>query len=190
RGPGRPPAATRPERTRIMLRRNRTSEDGRRTRRPPLTLELLESRTLLSDSIPLSLDTWTSIGPAPLVNGTTTYREATSGRIAALAAHPTDPNVLYVAAAGGGVWKTTDAGASWAPLTDAQATLSMGALALAPSNPEVIYAGTGEATFGPSKMRLRRDNIYTGRGILKSTNGGKDWELLGSAFFNRRSISK
>src|SRR5262249_11302551 len=130
------------------------------------------------------------LGPAPLVNGTTSYREATSGRIAALAAHPTDPDTLYVAAASGGVWKTTNAGKNWTPLTDFEATLSMGALALAPSNPEVIYAGTGEATFGPSKIRLRRDNIYTGRGILKSSNGGQSWELLGSAFFNRRSISK
>lgn len=138
----------------------------------------------------LGSDTWMPIGPAPLVNGTTTYREATSGRVAALAAHPTDPKILYLAAAGGGVWKTEDAGTLWTPLTDFQATLSMGALALAPSNPDVIYAGTGEATSGPSKVRLFRDNIYTGRGLLKSTNGGLDWELLGSAFFHRRSISK
>jgi photosystem II stability/assembly factor-like uncharacterized protein len=155
-----------------------------------LTLELLERRTLLSSSIPLYPDIWTPIGPAPLLQGTTTYREATSGRIAALAAHPTDPNTLYVAAAGGGVWKTVDAGVSWVPLTDTQATLSMGALALAPSNPDVIYAGTGEATFGPSKVRLRRDNIYTGHGILKSSDGGLNWTVLGNTEFDRLSISK
>jgi photosystem II stability/assembly factor-like uncharacterized protein len=141
-------------------------------------------------SISLNPDTWTPIGPAPLVNGTTSYREATSGRIAALAAHPKDSNILYIAAASGGVWKTENAGTRWIPLTDFQATLSMGAIALAPSNPDVIYAGTGEATFGPSKVRLHRDNIYTGRGLLKSTNGGRDWALLGSAFFNRRSIAQ
>src|SRR5713226_4409276 len=72
-----------------------------------------ENQTLCSNPISLNADTWTPIGPAPLVNGTTSYSEATSGRIAALAAHPTIPDILYIAAAGGGVWKTVDAGACW-----------------------------------------------------------------------------
>ncbi len=152
--------------------------------------EVHENQTSLSNPIPLNADTWTPIGPAPLVNGTTSYREDTSGRIAALAAHPTYPNIIYIAAAAGGVWKTVDAGASWTPLTDFQITLSMGAIALARSNPQVIYAGTGEATFGPSKIRLRRDNIYTGHGILKSTDGGQNWELLGHDEFDRHSIAQ
>ena len=143
-----------------------------------------------SDPIQLSIDIWTPIGPAPLVNGTTGYREDTSGRIAGLAAHPADPNIIYIAAAGGGVWKTVDAGITWTPLTDFEATLSMGAIALAASNPEVIYVGTGEATSGPSKIRLHRDNIYTGHGILKSTDGGQSWNLLGHDEFDRHSIAR
>ncbi len=141
-------------------------------------------------SIPLNPVTWTPIGPAPTVNGPTDYVEPASGRIAALAAHPTDPNVLYVAAAGGGVWKTTDGGATWTPQTDTQGTLFMGAIALAPSNPDVVYAGTGEAHMGPSKARNSRTNIYYGRGVLKSTDGGNSWTLPGATVFNRRTISK
>jgi hypothetical protein len=143
-----------------------------------------------SNSIPLNAATWTPVGPAPAVNGRTTFVEDTSGRITAIAGHPTDPNVIYVAAAGGGVWKTTDGGTTWTPLTDAQNTLFMGAIALAPSNPDVIYAGTGEANMGPSKAAEIRANIYYGLGLLKSADGGASWTLAGSAEFNRRTISR
>jgi photosystem II stability/assembly factor-like uncharacterized protein len=91
------------------------------------------------------------------------------GRITGIAAHPTDPNTIYIAAAGGGVWRTTDGGGNWTPLTDSQRTLSMGAIAIASSNPLVIYAGTGEA-----------NNAFDsnfGRGILTSTDGGTTWTL-------------
>ena len=105
-----------------------------------------------------------------------------SGRLAALAGDPTDPNTIYVAAAGGGVWKTTDAGTTWLPLTDAQATLFMGAIALAPNAPNIIYAGTGEAT--------NSSLSFYGRGVLKSTDGGATWTLLGNAQFDRKTISQ
>jgi hypothetical protein len=141
-----------------------------------LRLEALEDRTLLSTSIPLSRLNWTLLGPQPVTNGT----ERSTGRITALAADPTNTNLLYVATAGGGVWKTTGSGSHWAPLTDNQATLYMGAIALAPSDPNIVYAGTGEANYGPSKIALRRENIFAGRGILKSTDGGATWSLLGS----------
>jgi photosystem II stability/assembly factor-like uncharacterized protein len=133
---------------------------------------------------------WTPLGPGPAVQGFTDFQDPVSGRIAAVAAHPTDPSVLYIAAAGGGVWKSTDAGSSWTPLTDTQSTLFMGAIALAPSSPEIIYAGAGEAHMGPSKARNFRDNIYYGRGVLKSTDGGASWTLLGAAEFDRVTISK
>src|SRR5690349_2452276 len=80
-----------------------------------------------------------------LLNGQTPGSQPSSGRISALAADLTNPSVLYVAAAGGGVWRTADGGTTWTPLTDGQPTLFMGALAVAPSNPKVLYAGTGEA---------------------------------------------
>jgi photosystem II stability/assembly factor-like uncharacterized protein len=148
-------------------------------------LESLEDRNLLSASIPLSSTAWTPLGPVALGGG-----QPAAGRIAALAADPTNANVLYVAAAGGGVWKTTDGGGHWTALTDNQATLSLGAIALAPSNPQILYAGTGEADAGPSQLALGRSTGSYGQGILKSTDGGSTWVLLGSSVFNRLSISR
>jgi photosystem II stability/assembly factor-like uncharacterized protein len=155
---------------------------------------ILESQSVRPNTTPSTISlnslTWTPIGPAPTVNLLTDYVEAASGRVAALAADPVDPNVIFLAAAGGGVWKTADAGVTWSPLTDTQSTLFMGAIAIAPSAPSTIYAGTGEANMGPSKTRNSRDNIYYGRGILKSSNGGSTWTLVGTDVFSRRTISK
>src|SRR5438552_12549910 len=134
-------------------------------------------------SIPLNSSSWTAIGPAPLGSSPAF---ANSGRIAGVAAHPTDPNTIYISAAGGGVWKTTNGGTSWSMLTDAQPTLYMGAIAIAPSNANVLYAGTGEANNGVT--------TYFGRGILASTDGGASWTLRtgpGGVFNSRRlTVSK
>src|SRR5260370_1395343 len=78
---------------------------------------------------------WNPIGPAPILHGGTPGSDAVTGRIAGLAADPTDANTLYVAAAGGGVWKTTNGGTTWTPLTDFQNpfgvhTLFMGSIAV------------------------------------------------------------
>src|SRR5437879_13786108 len=96
-----------------------------RTRRVPPGLEMLEDRTLLS--------TWVPKGPAPILGSSAPGGDPSSGRITGLAADPADPNTIYIAAAGGGVWKTADGGTNWTPLTDSQQTLFMGAIALAPS---------------------------------------------------------
>ncbi len=96
--------------------------------------------------IPLNTSSWTLIGPAPVSKTINLPGDGpTSGRLVGVAPDPTNPNIIYIAAAGGGVWKTTDGGTTWAPLTDGQATLFMGAIAVAPSNANVIYAGTGES---------------------------------------------
>ena len=149
-----------------------------------------QSSVTTTQSIGLSNSTWTFIGPGPQsitgVGGNVNFN--VSGRIAAIAVHPTDPNTIYVAPAGGGVWKTTNAttsgaGLSWTPLTDAQTTLSMGAIVIAPSNPLVIYAGTGEANnAGDSNF---------GRGILVSADGGNTWALRQGPgnVFNRMATS-
>ncbi len=133
-------------------------------------------------AIPLSVTTWTPLGPAPIAGGQTPGSMPVSGRIAAIAAHPANASIIYIAAAGGGVWKTIDAGLTWNPLTDSQPTLVSGALALAPSSPSIIYYGTGEANNSG-------DSFY-GRGILKSTDAGASWTLLGSSVFDRRSIAQ
>jgi photosystem II stability/assembly factor-like uncharacterized protein len=149
----------------------------------------LEDRTLPSTSIPLNATSWTNIGPAPVSSG-----GANSGRIAAIAGDPTNANIIYIASASGGVWKTIDAGNTWTPLTDNQITLNMGAIAIAPSDPNTIYAGTGEANLGPSKLAISRDNIYYGYGVLKSTDAGATWTLeegnAGVDEFVRRTISR
>jgi photosystem II stability/assembly factor-like uncharacterized protein len=133
----------------------------------PRTKPLPPLRAPLLPTIQLSTTTWTALGPAPLNSLDVT--DNVSGRLAAVAAHPTDANTIYVAPAGGGVWKTTNGGTNWTALTDIQSTLSMGAIAIARTNPLVVYAGTGEANnSGDSNF---------GRGILVSTNGGASFTL-------------
>lgn len=120
----------------------------------------------------LSASTWTAIGPASLNSG----GGLVSGRIAGIAVDPTNSNNIYIAAAGGGVWKTTNGGTSWTPMTDSQQTLAMGAIAIAPTDPQKIYAGTGEANNSADSNH--------GYGILVSNNGGTTWTLAtaGGAF--------
>src|SRR6266704_2244025 len=93
------------------------------------------------------------------------------GRTVAVSGVPGAPNVFYMAAVNGGVWKTTDYGRIWTPIFDGQPTGSVGALAVAPSNPKIIYVGSGEG--------LQRPDLSTGDGIYKSTDGGDTWQHLG-----------
>jgi photosystem II stability/assembly factor-like uncharacterized protein len=92
-------------------------------------------------------------------------------RITSVYGIPGDPNTYYVGAASGGVWKTTDGGLNWEPLFDGQTAQSVGHLALAPSNPGIVWVGTGEAH--------TRSHISLGNGIYKSPDGGKTWMHMG-----------
>ncbi|MDA9858781.1 hypothetical protein N9D23_11735 [Rubripirellula sp.] len=95
--------------------------------------------------------------------------------------HPTDRNVFYHAHSSGGVWKTEDAGQYWVPITDGQINVgSIGAIAVARSNPDVIYIGTGEPQL--------RDCVSWGDGVYKSTDGGETWKHIGLE--NTRNISR
>ena len=93
------------------------------------------------------------------------------GRSVAISGIQSQPNVFLMAANNGGVWRTTDYGRTWNPIFDDQPTGSIGALAIAPSNPDVIYVGSGEG--------LRRPDLSTGDGIYKSLDGGRTWKHLG-----------
>src|SRR5580704_17856355 len=93
------------------------------------------------------------------------------GRTVAATGIPGNRNLFYIGVNNGGVWKTTDAGRTWFPIFDGQPTGSIGALAVAPSNPDIIYVGSGEG--------LRRPDLSTGDGIYKSTDGGRTWQHLG-----------
>ena len=93
------------------------------------------------------------------------------GRVSCVAGIPGDPNVYYVGAAGGGVWKTIDGGLTWKAIFTKEATASIGALALAPSNPSVVWVGTGEANI--------RNDALPGRGVYVSGDAGQTWKRAG-----------
>jgi photosystem II stability/assembly factor-like uncharacterized protein len=93
------------------------------------------------------------------------------GRTVAITGVPKQPNVFYMAAVNGGIWKTDDFGRTWNPIFDEQDTGSVGALAVAPSNPRIVYAGSGEG--------LQRPDLAVGDGFYKSTDAGKTWAHLG-----------
>jgi photosystem II stability/assembly factor-like uncharacterized protein len=139
----------------------------RTSRSLPLASTLFLSLCLLlSARAPAQVDAnlysgmkWRMIGP---------YR---GGKVNAVAGIPGDPATYYFGANGGGVWKTTDGGSVWKPIFDSQPVASIGALALAPSNPKIIYVGSGE------------NNVYSdityGNGVYKSVDGGETWQHLG-----------
>jgi photosystem II stability/assembly factor-like uncharacterized protein len=102
---------------------------------------------------------WRSIGP---------YR---GGRTRAAAGVPSQPNVFYMGVCNGGVWKTTDYGRVWRPIFDDQPTGSIGAIAVAPSDPNIVYVASGEG--------LQRPDLSVGDGIYKSTDAGRTWTHLG-----------
>jgi len=117
---------------------------------------------------------WTLIGPQP---SSSPFGDPASGRVSAVAVDPTDAtgNTVYIGGAQGGVWKTTDGGTSWTPLTDTQFSLALGSLAIDPNNHLNVYAGTGEENFA--------GDSYYGGGLLKSSDGGSTWTSLGTAYF-------
>lgn len=93
------------------------------------------------------------------------------GRTVGATGVPGQPNVFYIGVNNGGVWKTNDYGHTWTPIFDDQPTGSIGALAIAPSNPDIVYVGSGEG--------LHRPDLSTGDGMYKSTDAGKTWKHLG-----------
>ena len=103
--------------------------------------------------------TWRLVGP---------FR---GGRVLAVSGVVGEPNTYYFGGVGGGVWKTTDGGLTWTPMSDKERFSSVGAIAVAESDPNVIYVGTGEACI--------RNNILQGNGMFKSTDAGKTWHFMG-----------
>ena len=108
------------------------------------------------------LKNWTprNIGPAGM-----------SGRVTSIDVVVNNPNIWYVGAASGGVWKTENAGASWKPVFDDQPNINIGSIAIQQSNPNVVWAGTGEGN--------PRNSISIGEGIYKTMDGGKSWKVMG-----------
>ena len=145
----------------------------------------LNARRAASGERPSAVARWRALGPAPIpVNASTSY----SGRIAAIAVHPTNPDIVYVGAAQGGLYRSLNGGASWTPLLDDALSLAIGSIAISPSNPSTIYVGTGETAFsgdsffgvgvyritnadtnpvvsGPLNKAAGNVDVFTGRGI-------------------------
>lgn len=113
---------------------------------------------------------WFTEGPAPILGGQQPGAGPVTGRVTGVAVDPSDPNVIYLSAAGGGAWKTKNSGQSWTPIFDGIGGTFAGAIAIAPSDPRVIYLGTGEGNFS-------LDSFY-GTGVYKSTDSGLTWTLL------------
>jgi hypothetical protein len=102
---------------------------------------------------------WRQIGPVR------------AGRARALSGSASQPNVFYIGFDNGGVWRSTDYGANWVPIFDRESTGSIGAIAVAPSDPSIIYVGSGAGIIRP--------DLATGDGVYKSTDAGKTWTHLG-----------
>ena len=134
---------------------HRRNEEWFNIRHPDggLRQKAVEEKQLMAPDVSGTSGPWRAIGPQPIQAGSTIY----SGRVWGIAVDPRNSNVVYVGTDGGGVWKTTDGGTNWTPLTDQQTSLNIRDLALAPTAPDTILA----ATFGG--------------GILKSTDGGATW---------------
>jgi ligand-binding sensor domain-containing protein len=132
-------------------------------------------------------EVWSNLGPARMHSG-----PMDSGRVSAIVTHPDNSNILYVASAGGGVWRSLDAGTTWKAMTDSLGSLGSGALAIDASLPNRLYLGLGDTLrtgylSGPSTSL----GTAPGLGVLKSTDGGVTWSapvLLGDSSSIRKII--
>lgn len=123
---------------------------------------------------PLTPNLWYNLGPAPMNSTQNLVSQQVSGRVSAVAVDPYNQDHWLIGGAQGGVWETTNSGGTWAPRTDSQASLAMGAIAFAPGTQSLVFAGTGEPNFS--------GDSYAGGGLLASHDGGTTWQMLNNSF--------
>ena len=128
---------------------------------------------------------WTNIGPLGVDMSTSrpAHWGVNSGRIRGLAIHPTNPDIVYAGAAAGGIWKTTNGGLNWIDKSGELNLITFGAIAIDQLNPNVIYAGTGEARFNFSMTTFEGDGLY------KSVNGGETWTKITNGFGSKTQFA-
>lgn len=125
---------------------------------------------------------WVSLSPAVVPEPMDTIIINGMGRINCIEFHPYDPQVFWVGTSQGGVWKTTDGGQSWIPLTDNLPVLSISDIAVNPLNPNVLYIATGDIEYiGYNTIVTARPTIF-GMGVLKTTDGGHTWDTTGLSY--------
>jgi photosystem II stability/assembly factor-like uncharacterized protein len=124
---------------------------------------------------------WLQLGPTciPLGETDSPARVLVSGRVTSIAIVPNNPDIIYLGTGQGGIWKTIDGGRNWKAISDQTESLAIGALVIDPKHPEVLYAGTGEGN-----LIQTTPTSYYGVGVLKTKNGGKEWNLKGETIFN------
>ncbi len=153
-----------PGMTEMPMERLRATLDDIQAREAQLAAELAADPTR-GASGPGGITAWQSLGPGNV-----------GGRTRAIVINPIDPDILYAGGVAGGVWKSTDAGASWTPTDDLMLNIAVCSLAMDPTDPETLYAGTGEGFFNGDAVR--------GLGIFKTTDGGATWNPLASTTQN------
>ncbi|HLG02785.1 MAG TPA: T9SS type A sorting domain-containing protein [Bacteroidia bacterium] len=133
----------------------------------------------------MAMNAWYPVGPATMPGNMTGYMQHGIGRINCITFHPTNPNIYYVGVAQGGVWKTTNNGASWTPLTDNLPILRISDIVLDPNDPDnTIYLSVCDFEYIGFGLFLngRKRNTHYGLGVYKSTDGGATWQATGLTF--------
>ncbi len=123
--------------------------------------KLISERDRVRPAVPSAVN-WVAVGPSNI-----------GGRCTSLAIHPANPDIVYIGAAGGGVWRSDDVGQTWTSQWHDQPVLNVGSLAIDPKSPDTVYCGTGEANGSADS--------YPGVGIFRTQNGGQTWNLLASS---------
>ncbi|MBS1795946.1 MAG: proprotein convertase P-domain-containing protein [Acidobacteria bacterium] len=146
-----------------------------------------DARAARLANLPGPTPVWQEIGPNPQPEGQTiNVTTPVSGRVSAIAVHPANANIVYVGTAQGGLFRTTDGGATWTPLMDSALSLAIGAVAIAPTDPDTVYVGTGEPGFA--------QDTFFGVGIYRITNASGVSPTLsgpfGSAEMSGRAVSE
>ncbi len=152
--------------------------DGKLQNFSKLNWDVIASIDSENSSIERSTGAWTPLGPTSYTNGNSGYNGGL-GRVNVIAFHPTDANTIYIGVPAGGLWKTTDGGSNWTPMSDALASLGVSGIAVDHSNPNVVYILTGDGDGGDTQSI----------GVMKSTDGGLTWATTGLSWnvtnFNR-----